>query len=171
MADLTKSTLLLEESDTLAEKVQKIPQSYQSPQNFDFYGKNFVKDKAGSLQLENRIRTDIIKRISIYENTFFPKWIQAIKDYVLCTVDRALELKRKNMSYRTNEKQPIIRTYVDRLVQTIFRANFSLKAYAQSEKNFKRTKAVQRFVEWCFSSSEARQGLIDQATTAILIGP
>ena len=70
--------------------------------------------------LESRFRSDIIKRISIYEQTFFPKWIQEIKDYTLCTVDRAIRLKEKGLTYLTNEKQPIVRTFVDRLVQTLF---------------------------------------------------
>ena len=45
--------------------------------------------------LENKFRADIIKRVSIYEQTFFPKRVQEIKDYTLCTIDRALELKSK----------------------------------------------------------------------------
>ena len=45
--------------------------------------------------LENKFRADIIKRIAIYEQTFFPRRIQEVKDYSMCTIDRALDLKAK----------------------------------------------------------------------------
>jgi hypothetical protein len=45
--------------------------------------------------LENSLRTDILKRVTLYENTYFPARVQAIKDYTLTTLDRALKLKAK----------------------------------------------------------------------------
>jgi hypothetical protein len=47
--------------------------------------------------------------------------MQAIKDYTLCNLDRALDLKAKKMEWLTNVKQPIIRTYVDRVVTGVYK--------------------------------------------------
>lgn len=111
--------------------------------------------------LENKFRADIIKRVAIYEQTFFPKRVQEIKDYTLCTIDRALDLKSKGLYYLTNEKQPIIRTYVDRLVQALFGAKFAIKVYPVARKNAKKAEVVQAAMERCFSSAKARRALID----------
>lgn len=172
MAEEVKTQLLLEPADTLTEKMNWLTRP-PMPAEFDFYGKNWLKldEKWNVLILETRIRSDIIKKISIYEQVFFPKWIQAIKDYTLCTMDRWLRLKEKGMQYLTNEKQPIIRTYVDRLVQTLFKANFTIKAYPVSSKNAKKAKIVEHFAERCFSSSKAKKTLVDMWTEAITVWP
>jgi hypothetical protein len=54
--------------------------------------------------------------MNFWQKTIHPKWIQAIKDYQLTTIDRAILLKQKCMEYLTNEKQPIVRTYTDRVI-------------------------------------------------------
>lgn len=170
MANETTTHLLSEPTATVSEKMDLLLE-HQLPE-FDFYKTNGVKtEKAWQINLENKFRADIIKRVSIYEQTFFPKWIQEIKDYSLCTIDRALELKSKGLFYLTNEKQPIIRTYVDRLVQAMFGAKFAIKVYPVARKNSKKASVVQSAIERCFSSSKARKSLIDVGTTAINIGP
>ena len=175
MADITaqqtaETHLLFEKTETASEKMDMLLQ-HQLP-DFDFYGKNGVKtSKEWQVMLENKFRADIIKRIAIYEQTFFPRRIQEVKDYSMCTIDRALDLKAKWLYYLTNEKQPIIRTYVDRLVQALFWAHFSIKVYPLLQKNKKKAEAVQAAIERCFSSSKARQALIDIWTTAINIWP
>ena len=171
--------LLLEHTDTITEKMWLQSLSYIPPQNFSFYDANFKKgpdgkfvtDKDGKMMLESQFRSDIIKRIIAYENTFFPKWIQAWKDYLLYTGDREYELRRKGMCFLTNEKQPIVYTFVNRLHQALFKANFTIKTYAMSESKTKSAKAVQRFIEFCFSSSNCRQGMIDCGFTSLLLGP
>lgn len=165
--DQSDSHTLLETTETVSDKMDLLTKQ-ALPGGFDFYKKNWVKRwNNWELMLESRFRSDIIKRISIYEQTFFPKWIQEIKDYTLCTVDRAIRLKEKWLTYLTNEKQPIVRTFVDRLVQTLFWANFGIKVYAVNRKNAKKAKTVQAGIERCFSSSKARRGLVDVGTTAI----
>jgi len=140
-----------------------------------FYERNKIDsskdpDWQETLELENDLKGLVTSKIEEYESTYFQSWVQAIKDYTLSTIDRALELKQKNKSFMTNEKQPIIRTYVDRLVQGLFRTNFFIKAYPLTKSDNKRTEAVQRFVERCFSSSKAKSALLDMWITAITNG-
>ena len=171
MVDQTQTHLLSEQTPTVSEKMDMF-QQHQIPTDFDFYKTNGVKtEEKWQVMLENKFRADIIKRVSIYEQTFFPKRVQEIKDYTLCTIDRALELKSKWLYFLTNEKQPIIRTYVDRSVSALFGANFSIKTYPVAKENKKKADVVQAAIEYCFSSSKARKSLIDMWTTAINIGP
>ena len=170
------SRLLLEETDTLGEKMEW-SRHRDLPQGFDFYLKNGIKrwadwqaqkDKDWKLILEWKIRSDLRKRMNNFENVFFPKWIQAIKDYQLSTLDRAMELKKQGKDFLTNEKQPIIYTYVNRLVQATIGSNFTIKCYPLSEKNTKKTRSVQKFIERCFSSSKARKALSNMVASAAL---
>lgn len=138
----------------------------------DFYKWNRIeksknKEWKETLELENDLRNIVQTKIKDYEETFFQSWVQTIKDYTLTTVDRAIELKQKNKEFMTNEKQPIIRTYIDRLVQWLFRTNFFIKAYPLTKSDEKSAEAVQKFTERCFSSSKAKKALLDMGTTAI----
>lgn len=171
MGNQTETHLLFEQTPTASEKMDMLLQ-HQLPTEFDFYKTNWVKtDKNWQVSLENKFRADIIKRVAIYEQTFFPKRVQEIKDYTLCTIDRALELKSKGLYYLTNEKQPIVRTYVDRLVQAMFGAKFAIKTYPVARKNAKKAEVVQAAIERCFSSAKSRRALMDMGTTAINIWP
>jgi len=171
MVDQTATHIMSEQTATVSEKMDMF-QQHQLPTEFDFYATNWVKTgKNWQITLENKFRADIIKRVAIYEQTFFPKRVQEIKDYTLCTIDRALELKAKWLYFLTNEKQPIIRTYVDRLVSAMFGANFAIKVYPVARQNKKKADTVQAAIEWCFSSSKAKKSLVDMWTTAINIWP
>lgn len=159
----------------------RTPYKYYNP-NFDFYGANGIKmndkgkivikkNKSGMIELENRIRAEVIEKINRWQTWPHQIWIQAIKDYTLCTVDRALELKRKKMEWLTNEKQPIIRTYADRVVTGIYKGQYSTKVYPQTKKQRKSTLAIQHFIERCFSTSKTRKTIIDSSTDAVLLWP
>lgn len=128
---------------------------------------NWVQAK---LQVENRLRTKVITLIEYRQKTVHPKWIQAIKDYQLTTIDRAIRLKEKKMEYLTNEKQPIVRTYTDRVVSWLFTGTYWVKVYAQDEAKIKKTKVVQHFIERCFSSAKWRKTILDSSVDAVLLG-
>jgi hypothetical protein len=151
---------------------------------FDFYRANWIQlDENGKplkndktqnwvqakLQVENRIRYNTVRLMNFWQKTIHPKWIQAIKDYQLTTIDRAILLKQKCMEYLTNEKQPIVRTYTDRVISWLFTGLYSVKVYAQDEAKIKKTKLVQHFIEWCFSSSKWRKTILDSSVDAVLL--
>jgi len=57
-------------------------------------------------------------RISkIFESSFYPKWMIALEDYHLSAIRRKLLLKKAHQENFANAKQPIIRTFVDRLLK------------------------------------------------------
>ncbi len=159
--------LLLEKTKTMAEKMEDIdkPAPY-----FDFWKYNTLKGK-NKKTLENKFRSDIVARMWFWEDAFYPSWYQSIKDYTMDTTDRELDLRKKKRGYLTNEKQPIVRTYVDRLMQSLFRTQFFIKAYPLSAKTAKKTTAVQKAIEWCFASANAKKGMYDMAKTALLQWP
>jgi hypothetical protein len=57
-----------------------------------------------------------LNKINYFEKTFYPKWTQAIKDYVMSNIDRKLMLKDQKKEFMTNEKTPIIRSLVDKVI-------------------------------------------------------
>jgi hypothetical protein len=95
---------------------------------FDFYLANKIEGKTpemmklkdAKIEVVNRFRSNLTKLINHRQLTIHAKWIQAIKDYQLTNIDRALELKRKKMSFLTNEKIPIIRSHTDRTIKALF---------------------------------------------------
>jgi hypothetical protein len=109
---------------------------YANP-NFDFYQANkinpndinTIKEKNAKIEVVNRFRGNLDKLMNHWNVTIHSKWIQAIKDYQLTNIDRALELKRKNMLFLTNEKIPIVRSHTDRTIKALFDGKFTGKVY------------------------------------------
>jgi len=165
----------LRSTETMAEKLvneNRRERVYNKLTSSKFYEwnkieKSFAKDWTETIMLENRLKEQVIGKIREFETTYFPSWVQSIKDYTLSTIDRALELRKKKREFMTNEKQPIVRTYVDRLIQGLFRTNFFIKAYPLTKVDVKKTEAVQTFIDRCFSSSKAKSSLLDMWVSAV----
>lgn len=164
---------------------QFVPPYKYYNRKFNFYSANWLyvdekwkwvknkKDentKTAKLDLETRLRSEVTWLIWFWEQTIFPVWIQAIKDYQMCTLDRALMLKATGKEWLTNEKQPIVRTYVDRIVTSMFRWWFSFNIYPQNETKVKKAKKAKSFAERCFSTANMRRTLLDASTDGVLLG-
>jgi len=173
------TNLKIEKTETVSEKFTDESISERNApwlQYVDFYWFNKLiktkwKDNKEVYRLENKLHSYVSEKVKYFEQTFFPKWIQVIKNYSLSSVDRSIELKKKKLTFLTNEMQPIVRTYVDRIVQQLFRTNFSIKAYPLTAEWDKKARIVQAFVERCFSSSKAKKNLFDQWKEAIQFWP
>lgn len=151
---------------------------YVNP-NFDFYLANKInkddeanlKDKSAKIEVVNRFRSSLWKLMSHWQQTIHSKWIQAIKDYQLTTIDRALQLKAKNMLFLTNEKIPIIRSHTDRTIKALFDGKFSGKVYwAQWKDNANNKEYIQHYANRIYSSADIRKNVIDIGTDSILLG-
>jgi hypothetical protein len=68
------------------------------------------------LRVENKIRQECTRLMTYFEKSYYKKRVQAIKDYVMSNIDRRLALKKMNKSFMTNEKTPVIRSLVDKVV-------------------------------------------------------
>lgn len=106
----------------------------------------------------------------LFSQSFFPRYNLGYEDYTLSTLRRALALKKDNKSKFANAKQPIIRTFVDRLLKGIVKAKFGLKARAINPENASKVEAVQAAIEWCFTTSGAKKKIGKVAGSAILNG-
>ena len=135
----------------------------------DFYWKNFDV-RAKKEGTASYIRTDILKLIRIFEESFFKAWQIWWEDYTLSTLRRKLFLMKNKRENASNAKVPLIRTFVDRLKKWIVNANFTLKANALSSDYKNSTEAVQSAVEWAYSSAEGRKKLMDAIHVALLNG-
>ena len=135
----------------------------------DFYWKNFDV-RAKKEGTASYIRTDILRLIQIFEQSFFKARQIGWEDYTLSALRRQLFLKKNNRENASNSKIPIVRTFVDRLKKWIVNANFTLKANALSSDYKNSTEAVQTSVEWAYSSASGRKKLMDAIHVALLNG-
>lgn len=135
----------------------------------DFYWKNFDAT-AKKEWTASYIRTDILKLINIFEQSFFKNWQLWREDYTLSALRRQLFLEANDRKNASNAKIPIIRTFVDRLKKWIVNANFTLKANALTSDYKNSVEAVQAAVEWCYSSAQWRKKIMDAVQCALLNG-
>jgi len=160
------------ETNELKTQFEPMPTEQYKPK-FDFYSANKItysdSQKKAVKELENRIRTETAEMINHYQSTIHKTWLQPIKDYMLSTVDRAIGLKKKWMSFMTNEKQPIIKTYTDRTATWLFRGKFWVKVYAQDEASFKDKSMVQTYSNRSIASSNAKKVYLDVWVDACLL--
>ena len=151
---------------TLWDLINEIPVSKKP---FDFYWKNY-KDSAKKEKTASAIRTDMMRISKIFESSFYPKWMIALEDYHLSAIRRKLLLKKAHQENFANAKQPIIRTFVDRLLKWIIKANFWIKVKAVSPEYKNQVDAVQTAIEWAFATAKWKSKLQDIASSAILNG-
>lgn len=135
----------------------------------DFYWKNFDVNSKKEWTA-SAIRSDILKLIRIYEQSFFKNRQIGIEDYTMSNLRRQLFLEANKRANAANARVPIIKTFVDRLKKWISKANFSLKANALTSEYKNSTESIQAAIEWCYSSSKGRKVLIEAIHSAILNG-
>lgn len=154
---------------------------YYNPE-FDFYDINgFVKEPDGKekkqpwtrqqkREVNNRITKEVKDKLTFRESTIYKRWIQSIKNYSLSNIDRALELKAKNREFMTNTKQPIIRTFVDRVVSSLYRGEYTVKVYPTDDEMVEFAKMVEGFAERGFAAADVRRVILDATYDAVLCG-
>ena len=142
-------------------------QKEKTPKVFDFYGKNYEKN-AKKENVISSIRQDITALINMFEQNFFNVWGIWIEDYSMSNIRRALWLKENQMEWRANSRTPIIKTFVDRLMKGLVKANFSMSASALSSEWEDEIEHVQSAIERAYWTSGARAALMTAAQTAIL---
>lgn len=135
----------------------------------DFYWKNFEQNSKKET-VASAIRTDILRLVKIFEQSFFKSWQIWLEDYTLSNLRRQLFLEANDRANWANVKIPIIKTFVDRLKKGISKANFSLKANALSSDNKDSVEAIQAAIERCYSSCSGRKVLMQAIHSAILNG-
>lgn len=133
----------------------------------DFYGKNIETNQKNE-KVASAIRTDVLRLISFFEKNFFQKWQVGLEDYTLSNLRRQLRLESKQRKNAANVKAPIIRTFVDRLRKGISKANFSIKANALTKEYKDRVDKVQNAIERAYSTSGARNALLEAVFSALL---
>ena len=99
-------------------------QEKRTPQQIFDFKKNYAD---ADWKVESDLRSDVRKVIEFYSDTFFEAWIQDIMDYSMSWIQRRLEKIKHWVREFSNMKQPIIKTFTDRVVKWIYRTNFSLK--------------------------------------------
>lgn len=130
-----------------------------------------IEKKQAKIEVVNRFRGNLSKLMNHRQVTVHSKRIQAIKDYQLTTIDRALQLKKKNMSFLTNEKIPIIRSHTDRIIKALFDGKFTWKVYGAEGKDKASNKEnIQHFANWIYSSADIRKRVLEIGTDSILLG-
>lgn len=163
--------------DSLTQEVME-EKPYHNP-NFDFYKANKIapnsleemKKRDAKIEVVNRFKSNLTKLMNHWQVTIHAKWIQAIKDYQLTNIDRALELKRKKMLFLTNEKIPIIRSHTDRTIKALFDGKFTGKVYwAQGKDQAKNKEYIQHFANWIYASADIRDNVLEIGTDSLLLG-
>lgn len=143
----------------------RLQEKWTPQQIFDFR-KNYA-DWDG--KVESDLRSDVRKVIEFYSDTFFETWIQDIMDYSMSWIQRRLEKIKHWIREFSNMKQPIIKTFTDRVVKWIYRTNFSLKML--SVKNNKTVvKTLQSIAERFYATSKMKKTLQEVAKSATLNG-
>ncbi len=130
---------------------------YMKP-DFDFYKSNWIKaDSQAINELEHRLRNYITKIIRFFEDNVFKIFIRHLKDYEMVWIDRKKQLKERNLSFMTNEMQPIVRTFVDRLHNNSIDSSVNTKIYPMDELDNEIVEKMQKFIDSSFSSSKAKE--------------
>lgn len=141
-------------------------QERRTPQQIFDFKQNYA-DWDG--KVESDLRSDVRKVIEFYSDTFFETWIQDIMDYSMSWIQRRLEKIKHWIREFSNMKQPIIKTFTDRVVKWIYRTNFSLKML--SVKNNKTVvKTLQSIAERFYATSKMKKTLQEVAKSATLNG-
>lgn len=137
---------------------------------FDFYKSNGItyNNWHAIQELEMRLRQYIVNMIRFYENNVFKVFIEHIKDYDMIWIERKKKLKGLNLEFMTNEMQPIVRTFVDRLHNNAIDSSVNTKVLPIDEMELEEIKRIQKFIDVCFSSSWAKKAIKDAGFDWIL---
>ncbi len=140
--------------------------------DFDFYKANKIVDAVENNrnieELEHRLRWAISQQMQFFEDNVFQVFIKHIKDYEMLPVDRKKQLHERGLDFMTNEAQPIVRTFVDRLHNNTIDSNVNTKVYPAEEMSQEGIEGIQDFIDSCFSASKARDTINDSGFDGIL---
>ncbi len=140
--------------------------------DFDFYKANKIVDAVENNrnieELEHRLRWAISQQMQFFEDNVFQVFIKHIKDYEMLPVDRKKQLHERGLDFMTNEAQPIVRTFVDRLHNNTIDSNVNTKVYPAEEMSQEAIEGIQDFIDSCFSASKARDTINDSGFDGIL---
>ena len=155
---------------TIAEKYKdgKDPIYDTSGDFYDLLEKDPEK-KREMITLEMKARTDAINVMNMRDDMFIDYRKEAMANYQLETSKRAQYLKEKDLSFRTNECQPIVRTFTDRLHGAIIRANFTTNVYPDSATK-ESAKRVQNLLASCWYRAKVKESLNDTLFDTTLFG-
>ena len=103
-----------------------------------------------------------------FEDNVFKVFIQHIKDYDMIGIERLKKLKDQWLEFMTNEMQPVVRTFVDRLHNNAIDSSVNTKVYPLDEMEQEDVKRIQKFIDTCFSSSWAKKAIKDSGFDWIL---
>lgn len=146
--------------------VNSLLQDKRTPQQvFDFK----INYRDSEWEMESDLRADIRKTLDFYSDTFFDDNIQNIMDYSMSWIQRRVQKIRHWVKEFSNMKQPIIKTFTDRVVKWIYRTNFSLKMLSV-KNNTRQVKALQNIAERFYASSKMKNQLQDVSKSATLNG-
>lgn len=120
-------------------------------------------------EVESDLRHDVRKVIDFYSKTFFETWVWDIMDYSMSWIQRRLEKIKHWVAEFSNMKQPIVKTFVDRVAKWIYRTNFSLKMLSV-KNNSRQVKALQNIAERFYATSKTKYALQEAAKSATLNG-
>ncbi len=126
--------------------------------------------KWDEIKLQNRLQYVVWNFISHFETHYFPKYIQAYKNYNQINDDRAAELASFDQEWRSNVKTPFIKMRIDALFSSLYTSSFELSAKARKESFVDSQKAYQSYIDRCFSNSENKKAVIDWIKEAIIVG-
>lgn len=156
--------------ESLAEQYDPKKQPKYMKPGFDFYSSNWIKfnDWQAIQELQNRLRNYITGIMRFFEDNVFKVFIQHIKDYDMIGIERLKKLKDNWLEFMTNEMQPIVRTFVDRLHNNAIDSSVNTKVYPLDEMEQEDVKRIQKFIDTCFSSSWAKKTIKDSGFDGIL---
>lgn len=116
--------------------------------------------------IESEIRRILQVVKEYYDRHIHQKWVGAYKDYLLYTVDRAIEIE----DFQTNVKMPIVKMYVDTMWTSIYDNDFSFRVSGRTRSDHKKASSVLNFMEWAFSVSRNREELMQSLKEALITG-
>lgn len=132
---------------------------------FDFYNANNIIDSKDGWknieELEHRLRYSITQQMKFFEDNVFQVFIKHIKDYEMIWIDRQKYLNKIWLDFMTNESQPIVRTFVDRLHNNILDSNVNTKVFPAEKMEQENIIIIQDFIDSNFSASRAKDTITD----------
>lgn len=137
-----------------------------NPQKIFDFKQNYKNSEWGA---ESDLRYDVRKVIEFFSKTFFEAWVWDIMDYSMSWIQRRLEKIKHWVQEFSNMKQPIVKTFVDRVAKWIYRTNFSLKMLSV-KNNAKQVKALQNIAERFYATSKTKYALQEASKSATLNG-
>lgn len=144
---------------------EAMKETWTPQKQFDFM-LNYENNDA---KVESELRWDVNEVIKHYSDTFFKNWISNVMDYSMSWIQRRLAQLHQGKTEFSNMKQPIVKTFVDRIIKWIYRTNFSLNMLSIKD-NKTWTKTLQHIAEWFYWASKMKYALQDAAKSATLNG-